>query len=55
MLAGRGALLWRIADLHHRHLDFEGVTRALAERMGSSAFEAGQKLNWPDAVRQLTA
>jgi glycosyltransferase involved in cell wall biosynthesis len=29
--------------------------RALAERMGSSAFEAGQKLNWPDAVRQLTA
>jgi glycosyltransferase involved in cell wall biosynthesis len=29
--------------------------RALAERMGSAAFEAGQKLNWPDAVRQLTA
>ena len=29
--------------------------RALAERMGSSAFEAGQQLNWADAVRQLTA
>lgn len=29
--------------------------RALAERMGSSAFESGQQLNWADAVRQLTA
>jgi glycosyltransferase involved in cell wall biosynthesis len=28
---------------------------ALAERMCSSAFEAGQQLYWPDAVRQLTA
>jgi glycosyltransferase involved in cell wall biosynthesis len=29
--------------------------RALAERMGESAFAAGSALNWPDAVRQLTA
>lgn len=29
--------------------------RALAERMGTAAFEAGARLNWPDAVRQLTA
>lgn len=29
--------------------------RVLAERMGSAAFEAGAALNWPDAVRQLTA
>ena len=29
--------------------------RGLAERMGGEAFEAGAKLNWPDAVRQLTA
>ena len=28
---------------------------ALAERMGSAAFAAGERLNWPDAVRQLTA
>lgn len=27
----------------------------LAERMGAAAFAAGEKLNWPDAVRQLTA
>jgi tetratricopeptide (TPR) repeat protein len=32
MLAGRGALYWRIADLYHRHQDFEGVTRALDVR-----------------------
>ena len=29
--------------------------RALAERMGAAAFAAGQRLNWQDAVRQLTA
>jgi glycosyltransferase involved in cell wall biosynthesis len=29
--------------------------RGLAERMGAEAFTAGAKLNWPDAVRQLTA
>jgi glycosyltransferase involved in cell wall biosynthesis len=29
--------------------------RALAERMGGAAFVAGAALNWPDAVRQLTA
>jgi glycosyltransferase involved in cell wall biosynthesis len=29
--------------------------RALAERMGSSAFEAGRQLNWADAIRRLTA
>lgn len=29
--------------------------RALAETMGATAFEAGRKLNWADAVRQLTA
>lgn len=29
--------------------------RNLAERMGSAAYETGLKLNWPDAVRQLTA
>jgi glycosyltransferase involved in cell wall biosynthesis len=29
--------------------------RALAERMGAAAFEAGAQLNWPEAVRQLTA
>jgi glycosyltransferase involved in cell wall biosynthesis len=28
---------------------------ALAERMGSAAHAAGAALNWPDAVRQLTA
>ena len=28
---------------------------ALAERMGSAAFERGAQLNWTDAVRQLTA
>jgi glycosyltransferase involved in cell wall biosynthesis len=28
---------------------------ALAERMGSAAYEAGQQLNWADAVRRLTA
>ena len=28
--------------------------RALAERMGTAAFEAGAKLNWPDTIRQLT-
>jgi len=29
--------------------------RGLAERMGAHAFEAGAQLNWPDAVRRLTA
>ena len=29
--------------------------RALAERMGAAAFEAGAQLNWPDVVRHLTA
>lgn len=29
--------------------------RALAERMGAAAFDAGAQLNWPDTVRQLTA
>lgn len=29
--------------------------RALAERMGTAAYAAGAQLNWPDAVRQLTA
>lgn len=29
--------------------------RALAERMGAAAFDTGAQLNWPDAVRQLTA
>jgi glycosyltransferase involved in cell wall biosynthesis len=29
--------------------------RSLAERMGNAAYETGLKLNWPDAVRQLTA
>ena len=29
--------------------------RALAERMGQRAFATGAGLNWPDAVRQLTA
>src|SRR5215210_3084277 len=28
---------------------------ALAERMGQAALEAGQRLNWPDTVRTLTA
>ena len=28
---------------------------ALAERMGAAAFASGRHLNWPDAVRQLTA
>ena len=28
--------------------------RALAERMGQSAFEAGARLNWPDTVARLT-
>jgi glycosyltransferase involved in cell wall biosynthesis len=27
----------------------------LAERMGAAAFESGQRLNWPDTVRALTA
>jgi glycosyltransferase involved in cell wall biosynthesis len=29
--------------------------RPAAERMGSAAFASGAELNWPDAVRQLTA
>ena len=29
--------------------------RPLAERMGTAAYETALKLNWPDAVRQLTA
>ena len=29
--------------------------QGLAERMGSAAFTAGARLNWPDTVRQLTA
>jgi glycosyltransferase involved in cell wall biosynthesis len=29
--------------------------RGLAERMGVAAFHAGAQLNWPDAVRRLTA
>jgi glycosyltransferase involved in cell wall biosynthesis len=29
--------------------------RGLAERMGAAAFDAGAQLNWPDAVRRLTA
>ena len=29
--------------------------RELATRMGTAAYETGLKLNWPDAVRQLTA
>lgn len=28
---------------------------SLAERMGAAALDAGRRLNWPDAVRQLTA
>jgi tetratricopeptide (TPR) repeat protein len=32
LLAGRAQLLWRLADLYHRHQDFAGVTRALSER-----------------------
>jgi glycosyltransferase involved in cell wall biosynthesis len=29
--------------------------RAMADRMGAAAFQTQLKLNWPDAVRQLTA
>ena len=29
--------------------------RGLADRMGAAAFDAGAQLNWPDAVRRLTA
>ena len=29
--------------------------RTTAERMGAAAFEIGAKLNWRDAVEQLTA
>ena len=28
---------------------------ALAERLGAAAYDTGRKLNWPDAIRELTA
>jgi tetratricopeptide (TPR) repeat protein len=31
-LAGKGQLYWRLADLYHRHQDYESVTRTLSER-----------------------
>ncbi len=32
LLSGKGQLYWRLADLHHRHQDFEAVPRALSHR-----------------------
>lgn len=40
MLAGRGQLLWRLAELLHRHQDFDAVARVLAERVRLNANDA---------------
>ena len=41
LLAGRGELYWRLAELRHVHQDFEGVTRELTERARLDRNRAG--------------